>query len=81
MLDNSVILFANHMGDGYRHDSVNIPWVTAGKCGGYLKTGQLLQANSSVVRPMIGLANAMGLPITTFGDPMYGTGPVPGMTA
>jgi hypothetical protein len=81
MLDNTVILFANHLGDGASHTTNNLPWVLAGSCGGYFKTRQMIQTNTTTNRVMIGLANAMGLPITTFGDPSYGSGPLPGMSA
>ncbi len=82
MLDNSVVLFANHMEEGSTHRPSNLPWVLAGRCGGYLRTGQLLAPTSSASttnRVFIGLANAMGLPITTFGDDAYGSDPTPGM--
>jgi hypothetical protein len=40
LLDQSVILFGNHMQDGSNHDENKIPWVVAGKGGGYFNTGQ-----------------------------------------
>jgi hypothetical protein len=40
LLDNSVILWGNHMQDGSNHIAGKIPWLLAGKCGGYFATGQ-----------------------------------------
>ncbi len=98
MLDNTVILWANHMGDGNLHNSVDLPLILAGSCGGYFKTGRILKfpgprakpfpsaelyANGQNPTPLnglyVGLANAMGIPITTFGDPGYG-GLLPGLS-
>ncbi len=62
-----------------------------GKCGGYFKTGRILkfppptdlysrgQTKTPLNGVYIGLANAMGIPITTFGDPIYG-GVLPGLS-
>jgi hypothetical protein len=39
MLDNSLIVWGNHMENGSNHVTQRTPWVTAGKAGGALKTG------------------------------------------
>jgi hypothetical protein len=74
MLDNTVVLWANHMGHGGGHTSTNLPWVLAGKGGGYFKTGQFIRNAASVPvnGVFVALANAMGVPTTTFGDPKWG---------
>lgn len=84
MLDNTAILFANHMGDGKAHDVSDLPFVLAGKCGGAFKTGQNIPApgtnmyfNTNAV--WVGLAKAMGLSMNVFGDPQYGSGTLPGL--
>jgi hypothetical protein len=63
MLDNSAILFGNHMQDGSNHDETKIPWVLAGKCGGYFATGQ---CPDSAGKPLNGvmtdICQAMGVP-------------------
>ncbi len=48
MLDNSVALFINHMGNGGAHTRENVPWLLAGRNGGYFKTGRFVKANNIV---------------------------------
>jgi hypothetical protein len=38
-LDNSVVMWGNHMGDGGAHSAYQIPWILAGKAGGALRSG------------------------------------------
>lgn len=80
MLDDTVVLWANTMWNGV-HDR-KIPWLLAGKCGGYFKTGQYLRSSrgSSVNRVMADLCNAMDVPRTSFGTGQV-TGPLPGLRA
>jgi hypothetical protein len=40
MLDNSLVLWGNHMETGDTHYTQAVPWILAGKAGGYLATGQ-----------------------------------------
>ncbi len=72
MLDNTAILFANHMTNGARHDYNNLPWIIAGRGGGYFKPGRYLRAptHTPANQLYVGLAEAMGvkLPNQTFGE-------------
>ncbi len=74
MLDNSAILFANNMANGGSHANERLPWILAGSCGGYFRTGRYVKQNGG--KPLngvlAGLSNAMGVPAQTFGDPRYG---------
>ena len=38
-LDNNLVMWGNHMGDGGAHSAYQIPWILAGKAGGALKSG------------------------------------------
>jgi hypothetical protein len=38
-LDNNVVMWGNHMGDGGAHSAYQIAWILAGKGGGALRTG------------------------------------------
>jgi hypothetical protein len=38
-LDNSLVMWGNHMGEGGAHSAYQIPWILAGKAGGALKSG------------------------------------------
>src|SRR5438552_12232959 len=42
LLSNSIVLFGNHMQDGSNHDGNHLPWIAAGQCGGFFKTGMCL---------------------------------------
>lgn len=72
LLDNSVVLFGNHMQDGSNHDEYKIPWVLAGKCGGYFNTGH---CPPSAGKPLNGVMSdiclAMGVP-AIYGSPWPG---------
>jgi hypothetical protein len=73
MLDNSVALFINHMGNGGGHTRENVPWLLAGRNGGYFKTGRNVQVTNIVhhavhkeVAASMGVDNLGG-----FLDPKY----------
>jgi hypothetical protein len=75
MLDNTAILFANHMTDGSRHNWDNLPWFIAGGLGGAIKPGRFLRATTRAPsnKLFVSLARAMevDVPNDTFGDPEY----------
>jgi hypothetical protein len=63
MLDNSVILFGNHMQDGSNHDENKIPWIVAGKGGGYFATGTCPDSTGKPLNGVMSdICNAMGVP-------------------
>jgi hypothetical protein len=79
MFDNTVVLVTNCMDDGNAHDVYNLPWLLAGSCGGFFKTGQALVTNrASHSGVLIGLANAFGVSTAGWADPNYG-GELPGL--
>jgi hypothetical protein len=63
LLDNSVILWGNHMQDGSNHIAGNIPWLLAGKCGGYFNVGQCADSKGkSLNGVMTDICQAFGVP-------------------
>jgi hypothetical protein len=74
LLDNTAVLWVNHMGNGGAHSSTKLPWVLAGRCGGYFKTGQFVRNATGVATNgvLISLCNALGVPTETVQDPKYG---------
>lgn len=73
MLDNTVILWADHMGNGGSHSSNELPWILAGGGAGYFKTGQYLAMNGAPTNGVLkSLCEAMGVDPDGFGDPVYG---------
>ena len=82
MLDNSLVIWLNGLGDGNNHTRKNTPYVLAGSAGGYFNTGRYLQFSNNHNDLLVSILHAMGLrDEKTFGDPKYCTGPLPGLTA
>ena len=73
MLDSSVIVGMNSMRTG-THETTGVPVVMAGSCGGYFKTGRSLALPAGTPNNglLVALCNAMGAPVTTFGETSYG---------
>ncbi len=78
MLDNTVVLLASEIAQGNTHSHMDMPFFVAGSGGGYFKTGQDISFNGEVPHNnlLVSIANAMGLPDTTFGLEGYCTGPL-----
>ncbi len=92
MLDNTVVVCASTMGDTSGHSNRGVPVFLAGSCGGVLRTGRVLKfgnyqpgmkdadyGGQSINNLHVSLCNAMGVPVTTFGDKRFCTGPLPGL--
>lgn len=83
VLDDTVVLWAGEIALG-SHDLHDCHWLLAGGAGGAIRTGRWLRfgANGAKRPPhnlMVSLANAMGVNITTFGNPAACTGPLAGL--
>jgi hypothetical protein len=82
MLDHTVVLWAKELADGRRHDGKSVPFILAGKAGGYWKTGRYLNFGGAPHQKLlVSVCQAMGLANPTFGDPSHGTGPLDGLSA
>ncbi|HEX9298270.1 MAG TPA: DUF1552 domain-containing protein [Polyangiaceae bacterium] len=92
LLDNSVILYITELQKPDTHDQHNIPIVLIGGGGGVLKGNRWIQIGSapasagaprSGAKPhnnvLVSILNLFGFPQTTFGHPMYCTGPIAGL--
>jgi hypothetical protein len=80
MLDNSVVLWAKEMGDSRQHTCKGVPFVLAGGAGGRWQLGRKLSfMGESHGKLMVSLCQAMGLDTASFGNPMVGDGPLPGL--
>ncbi len=73
LLDNTAVLYLNNAHDGGAHSSDRLPMLIAGNCGGYFGTGRALAFDKKPHNGvLVAVANAMGVPTQTFGDPQYG---------
>jgi len=82
VLDNTVILWTNECWHG-NHDPFTVPIVLAGGSSLGLRGGRAFQTGKedshSYGKLLVSLANAVGHSMQTFGDPRWGTGPLPGL--
>jgi hypothetical protein len=72
-LDNTVILVASDMNEGSNHYVGSIPYVLIGSCGGFFKTGRLVTLPKQVPNNQLltTLCHALGVNVTSVGDPKY----------
>ncbi len=74
LLDNSVLMFASSLYDGNAHGADQLPIVLAGKAGGALKTGRILDYldkgndNRQACSLFLSLMDLMGVRLDRFGD-------------
>jgi hypothetical protein len=82
MLDHTLVVWAKELADGRRHDGKSVPFILAGKAGGYLRTGRYSSFTGAPHQKLlVSICHAMGLTNLTFGDPTHGTGPLDGLSA
>lgn len=73
MLDNTLVLLTDDMGNGSVHTQGDMPFLIAGRLGGRLRAGRYLHPGKQVPHNHVltAIANAFGLPLPSFGDPKY----------
>lgn len=88
LLDDSVVVWTNDLANGPPHSTSNIPQVVAGKAGGFLRTGQYIDAGNVTHNKFLNtLINAVGIRneddsyYDSFGDASLGRGVVDAMIA
>jgi hypothetical protein len=81
MLDNTLVVWAKEIGDARLHDGQSVPFILAGKAGGFVKTGRYVKFGGlSHQALLVSMCNAMGVDTQSFGDPSVSTGPLPGLS-
>ena len=74
LLDNSLLLLCSNLFDGDKHEADEMPMILAGRGGGTLETGRVLDyfeqgdENRRACSFYLSLMNRMGVPLNTFGD-------------
>ncbi len=72
MLDNTVVVWFNELGNGGTHSHDKTPWVIGGNAGKFFKPGNLASFDGEPHnRLLISLLHSMGVPDETFGDPDF----------
>jgi hypothetical protein len=81
LLDNSVVVWVNELGQGNSHTRDDIPFILAGGCQGYFNTGRAIDFGGEPHgKLLVSLAEAMDKPVSTFGAPEHSQGPLSGLT-
>ncbi len=79
LLDQSVVIWGNELGQGNTHSHRSVPFVVAGTGGGSLRSGVLETNGGSHAELLLACAQAAGASFTSFGDPSFCRGPLPGV--
>jgi len=86
LLDDSLVLWTNDLANGPPHSYSNIPQVMAGGAGGFLKTGQYIDAGNvthnkllNTIINAVGIRNGDGSLYDSFGDPSLQKGVIAAM--
>lgn len=78
MLDHSVVLLCSEVSDGNTHSHENMPFVLAGRAGGRMATGRVIDAYGRRHGDLLAaIAHAMGEPVAGWGQ--ASTEPLPGV--
>jgi len=72
MLQNTVVVSNNNMDNGGGHGIHNVPWLLAGQCGGYFRTGRNLGVSDVQHTDILNaVCDAMGVDIDGYTDAEY----------
>lgn len=80
MLDNTLIVWGTEVAKGNNHAWTDMPFVLLGGAGGAVPGGRFLRfPGQNHCRLLVSVANAMGLPLDSFGGFDDGSGPLTGL--
>lgn len=80
MLHNTLLVWSHEQSNASSHQRTDHPYVLAGACGGAITTGQVIDYKGKHFGGLLTvLANAMGVPLTSFGDPDFSSAAVSGL--
>ncbi len=81
-LDNTIVVYINPHRTGNGHQATGLPIVTVGGSNLGLRGGESMNMDGASLNDLyITLANALGVPLTTFGDPQWVDGGLPSLLA
>lgn len=80
VLDHTVILWCNELSKPNVHSRRDMPFVLLGGAAGAFRTGRYLRYPGVAHNDLlVSILHAFGADVTTFGDPRFCTGPLPGL--
>ena len=82
LLDNTLVAWVTEIQKPDTHGQTNVPFVLAGKAQGKVRPGRWLKVKSGTPHNnlLVTILNIFGGTEQTFGDPMFCTGPLAGIT-
>jgi hypothetical protein len=82
LLDNTVVVWVNEQEQGIdnRHVWNRMPYILAGSCQGYFRTGRYVTVSGAHGELFVDVMQALGMPDTTFGVPEHCDGTISGLT-
>ncbi|MFT4623314.1 MAG: hypothetical protein ACI8PZ_001970 [Myxococcota bacterium] len=79
LLDTTLVVWAQEMGDGRLHVCTDVPWVLAGATP-ILEGGRYLALEpTNHVHLLVSICRAFGMELDSFGNELAGNGPIPGL--
>ena len=81
LLDNSLVVWMNELSRGNIHGHDSVPLAMFGGARGAIKMGRYVKLSQPQFQQnlLVSIANAMDVPLTTFGDPAYCSGALVGL--
>lgn len=80
LLDNTLVVYFNECGFGWSHSVENIPLLMFGGKNLKLQTGRHIKFGQRHMNDVwVAVANALGVPMTTYGDTAFSKGAVTGL--
>ena len=80
MLDHSLVVWAQELGDGRLHECRSVPFVLAGGAGGCLETGRYLTYDGVPHQQLlVSICQMMGIDTEIFGTASHGVGGLAGL--
>ncbi len=77
VLDHTLILWCSDIAQGQTHSREDMPYVLAGGAGGALQMGRYKKFSGDPHNNLlISICNAMDVPVSTFGNPKFCSGPL-----
>lgn len=81
LFDNTLILFCTEVANPDVHSHRDMPWLLAGSAGGHFDTGRFVDVGKTEHNNLLlSIAEAMGTPLDTIGNPDYCSGPIAQLT-
>ena len=81
LFDDTLLLWVKELGDSRLHICESVPFIFAGRAGGFIRPGRYLRyPGVSHSQLLVSLCHAFGIDVESFGDPRTGLGGLSGLS-